>query len=60
MIEGILARASKRRSVAPGDVVVAEMDCALLHDLSGRSCRQVFEEKVGRTLRYPERIFVYP
>ena len=57
MIEKILARASKRKEVKPGDVVVAEVDCALLHDLSGRSCRQVFEEKVGGSLAHPERIF---
>lgn len=56
MIEKILARASGRNRVSPGDVVVAEVDCALLHDLSGRSCRQVFEEKVGGALAHPERI----
>jgi 3-isopropylmalate/(R)-2-methylmalate dehydratase large subunit len=58
MIEKILARAGGRSKVSPGDVVVAEVDCALLHDLSGRSCRQVFEEKVGGELAHPERIFV--
>jgi 3-isopropylmalate/(R)-2-methylmalate dehydratase large subunit len=56
LIEKILARSSGRAKVAPGDVVVSEVDCALLHDLSARSCREVFEKKVGGELLHPERI----
>jgi 3-isopropylmalate/(R)-2-methylmalate dehydratase large subunit len=56
LIEKILARASGRSAVAPGDIVVAEVDCALLHDLSARSCREVFEKRVGGPMAHPERI----
>ncbi len=48
MIEKILARASGRAAVAPGDVVVANVDCLLLHDLSGYLTGKVFEEQVNR------------
>ena len=40
LIEKILARESGRKSVAPGDVVVVDVECALMHDLSARSARQ--------------------
>ena len=56
MIEKILAKRSGRNKVAPGEVVVCEVDCALLHDLSARSCRLVFENKMGGTIAHPERI----
>ena len=56
LVEKILARASGRASVTPGDIVVAEVDTALLHDLSGRSSRQVFQQKVGGSMAHPERI----
>src|SRR5690606_22018349 len=56
LIEKILAKKSGRSRVAPGDVVVAEVDCALLHDLSARSCRLVFEKQVGGKMAHPERI----
>ena len=56
LIEKILARGSGRKSVAAGDIVVAEVDCALLHDLSARSSREVFQKKVGGKIAHPERI----
>src|SRR4051812_2487262 len=56
MIEKILAKRSGRRKVAPGEVVVCDVDCALLHDLSARSCRIVWEKQVGGTMLHPERI----
>ncbi len=56
LIEHILAKGSGRAKVEPGDIVVTDVDCAILHDLSGRSCRQVFESKVGGSLAHPERI----
>src|SRR5690606_27583028 len=56
LIEKILAKRSGRRSVAPGDIVVAEVDCALMHDLSARSSRIVFENQVGGAMAHPERI----
>jgi 3-isopropylmalate/(R)-2-methylmalate dehydratase large subunit len=56
MIEKILARASGRKAVTPGEVVVANVDCLLLHDLSGYLTGKVFEEQVKRPMRYPERV----
>jgi len=56
MIEKILARASGRKTVAPGEVVVANVDCLLLHDLSGYLTGRVFEREVHRPMRYPERV----
>ena len=56
MIEKIMAKRSGRRKVVPGDVVVCEVDCALLHDLSARSCRIVWEKQVGGKMLHPERI----
>ena len=41
--EKILARASGRRSVSPGDVVFAGIDRAMLHDVSGPGVIKVFE-----------------
>ena len=41
--EKILARASGRRSVSPGDVVVAGIDRAMVHDVSGPGVIKVFE-----------------
>ena len=56
LIEKILAKKSGRTKVAPGDVVVCEVDCALMHDLSARSCRLVFEKQVGGHIAHPERL----
>ena len=56
MIEKILARASGRKAVAAGEVVVANVDCLLLHDLSGYLTGRVFEKEVRRPMRYPERV----
>ncbi len=56
MIEKILARSSGRKSVTPGEVVVANVDTLLLHDLSGYLTFPVFEKEVRRPMRYPERV----
>jgi homoaconitate hydratase family protein len=56
LVEKILARASGRKEVTPGDVVVANVDCLLLHDLSGYITSRVFEKEVKRKMRYPERV----
>ncbi len=56
LVEKILARASGRRRVTPGEVVVADVDLILLHDLSGYLTARVFEEKVRLPMRYPERV----
>lgn len=56
MVEKILARASGRDRVQPGEVVVANVDCLLLHDLSGYLTARVFEQEVRRPVRYPDRV----
>jgi homoaconitase/3-isopropylmalate dehydratase large subunit len=56
LIEKILARASGREKVVPGEVVVADVDCLLLHDLSGYLTSKVFEEEVKLPMRHPERV----
>jgi 3-isopropylmalate/(R)-2-methylmalate dehydratase large subunit len=55
MIEKILAKASGKDSVSPGDVVVANVDTQILHDLSGYITANVFEREVKRPMRYPDR-----
>ena len=61
MIEKILARASGRDRVAPGDVVVAKVDRMVLHDLSSNFVSRVFEEELrGEPIADPSRIvFVF-
>lgn len=44
LVEKILARASKRDSVSPGDVIFADVDKAMLHDVSGPGVIKVFEK----------------
>lgn len=56
MVEKILARASGRRSVEPGDVVVAEVDLLIMHDLSGYLTSRVFDKQVGGEVKHPERV----
>lgn len=60
-IEKILARASGRTQVAPGDVVVVKVDRMVLHDLSSTFATRVFEEELGGgSIPYPDRIaFVF-
>jgi 3-isopropylmalate/(R)-2-methylmalate dehydratase large subunit len=56
MTEKILARASGRRTVEPGEIVVADVDRLLMHDLSGYLTGQVYDREVNRPVRYPERV----
>lgn len=58
LIESILARASGRGSVVPGDIVIAEVDRMIMHDLSGYMTSRVYEEKVGKPLKHPERVIM--
>ena len=44
--EKIIARASNRNSVSPGDVVFANVDKLMIHDVSGPGVIKVFEEVV--------------
>ncbi|MDI1495337.1 MAG: 3-isopropylmalate dehydratase [Cenarchaeum symbiont of Oopsacas minuta] len=42
--EKILAHASGKNSVSPDDVVFADIDCAMVHDVSGPGVIKVFEK----------------
>ncbi len=46
-LEKILAHASHRKEVGPGDVVVANVDLMVLHDLSSNLVTKVFEREMG-------------
>ena len=56
LVEKILARASGKTSVEPGEVVIANVDRLLMHDLSGYLTARVYEEQVGLPIPYPERV----
>jgi 3-isopropylmalate/(R)-2-methylmalate dehydratase large subunit len=58
LAEKILARASGRELVEPGEIVVADVDGLVMHDLSCYLTSKVFEERVGLPVRYPERVTV--
>ncbi len=47
MIEKILAKASGKKHVDPGDIVVAKVDRMVLHDLSSNLVAKVFEQEMG-------------
>jgi homoaconitate hydratase family protein len=61
MIEKILAKASGRKEVAPGEVVIANVDLMVMHDLSANFVTRVFREELGGgTILDPSRIaFVF-
>ncbi|MBI2318827.1 MAG: 3-isopropylmalate dehydratase large subunit, partial [Betaproteobacteria bacterium] len=61
MIEKILAKASGRKEVVPGDVVIATVERMVLHDLSSNLVSKVFEKEMGGgTIADPDRIaFVF-
>lgn len=46
MIEKILAKASGKKEVAPGEVVVARADLMVMHDLSANFVMKVFENEM--------------
>ena len=46
MVEKILARKSGQKSVTPGDVVLADVDLMLMHDLSANFVMKVFENEM--------------
>src|SRR5207253_11265019 len=47
MIEKILAKASGRKEVTPGEVVIANVDLMVMHDLSANFVTRVFREELG-------------
>ena len=56
LVEKILARASGKESVTPGEVLVAKVDRLIMHDLSGYLTSKVYEEKVGLPIPDPKRV----
>jgi 3-isopropylmalate/(R)-2-methylmalate dehydratase large subunit len=56
LAEKILARASGRPKVEPGEIVIAKVDRLIMHDLSGYLTSRVFEEQVGGKIPDPERV----
>ncbi len=58
MVEKILARAGGRDRVSPGEIVVAEVDGLVMHDLSAYLTSRVYEERVGLPVRHPDRVTV--
>jgi len=61
MIEKILAKASGRKEVVPGEVVIAKVDRMVMHDLSANFVMRVFHDELGGdAIADPERIaFVF-
>jgi 3-isopropylmalate/(R)-2-methylmalate dehydratase large subunit len=55
LVEKILARASGRGSVEPGEIVVAKVDRLIMHDLSAYLTSQVYEKRVNTTVPDPGR-----
>lgn len=56
LVEKILARASGRESVKAGEVVVANVDRLVMHDLSAYLTAKVYDERIGKELPHPERV----
>src|ERR1700757_3493800 len=61
VIEKILAKASGRTEVEPGEVVIANVDLMVMHDLSANFVMRAFREELGEgTILDPSRIaFVF-
>jgi 3-isopropylmalate/(R)-2-methylmalate dehydratase large subunit len=61
VIEKILAKASGKKEVVPGDVVIAKVDLMIMHDLSANFVMKVFENEMeAGTIADPSRIaFVF-
>jgi 3-isopropylmalate/(R)-2-methylmalate dehydratase large subunit len=57
MVEKILARKSGQKSVAPGDVVVTDIDLMVMHDLSANFVMKVFDKEMDRAaIRDPDKL----
>ncbi len=55
VIEKILAKASGNKEVRPGDVVVANVDLMVMHDLSSNFVMKVFENEMENAQHQPIR-----
>jgi len=59
MIEKILARASGKKEVGPGEVVIANVDLMVMHDISSNLVARVFQEELAETpIHDPSRIAI--
>jgi 3-isopropylmalate/(R)-2-methylmalate dehydratase large subunit len=56
LVEKVLARASGRRAVEPGEIVIADVDRLIMHDLSGYLTAEVYDRRVKAPVRYPGRV----
>jgi homoaconitate hydratase family protein len=57
MVEKILARKSGHQTVAPGDVVVADVDLMVMHDLSANFVMKVFDNEMeGAAIADPSKL----
>ena len=56
LVERILARASGLRAVEPGQIVIANVDRLIMHDLSGYLTAEVYDRQVSLPVRHPERV----
>jgi 3-isopropylmalate/(R)-2-methylmalate dehydratase large subunit len=54
LVERILARASGRKKVEPGEIVVADVDRLVMHDFSTYLTARVFEERVKLPVANPK------
>ena len=57
LTEMILARASQRQSVKPGDIIIIEPDVVLSHDNSA-AIATIFSQLPQRRVKYPERLAI--
>lgn len=58
IIEKILAKASARESVSPGQIIEASIDCAMVHDITAPVTIDSWRKCQDKTIRDPERLVV--
>lgn len=58
IIEKILAKASARESVSPGEIIEASIDCAMVHDITAPVTIDSWRKCQDKTIRDPERLVV--
>ncbi|MBW9220440.1 3-isopropylmalate dehydratase large subunit [Methanothermococcus sp. SCGC AD-155-N22] len=58
LVEKILAKASGKRSVSPGDIVMAKIDVAMVHDITGPLTVNTLEREGIDKVWDPEKIVV--
>ena len=58
LVEKILAKASGRRSVSPGDIVMAKIDVAMVHDITGPLTVKTLEKAGIDRVWDPDKIVV--